>query len=213
MAPKGRDNRISRRGWLLAGLGLPLFIARAGDELAPPLFDGDNLQPVLPPKFHFLTGKPLERLNGGNTVAFLAQISLYTDDKHTTVKNSPVQRFILSQDIWDRTFKVSIPNFGPHERTGLTVAQAESWCLENLYISTAGVPRDQPLWMKFTMKTVHQDDLARVIGDDRISLTSFFEYISRRAGAGEPQWVYETMRAFRLQDLKKLLFGRSNRLG
>jgi len=206
MTPKGRDNRISRRSWLLAGLALPLFTARAADELAPPLFDGDNLQPVLPPKFHFLTGKPLERLNGGNTVHFLTQISLFTDDKHTTVKNT-VQHFILSQDIWDRTFKVTIPNFGPHEKTGLTAAQAESWCLENLYIGTAGLPKDQPLWMKFNMRTVRQDDLARIIGDDRISLTSFFEYISRRAGAGEPQWVFETLRAFRLQDLKKKLFG------
>jgi hypothetical protein len=213
MAQNARDNRISRRSWLLAGLALPLFTARAGDELDPPLFDGDNLLPVLPPKFHFLTGKPLERLNGGSTVHFLADISLFTDDKHTTVKKSPVQHFIVSQDIWDRTFKVTIPNFGPHDKTGLTAAQAESWCLENLYISASGVPKDQPLWMRFRMSTLHQDDLSRVIGDDSISLTSFFEFISRRAGAGESQWVYETIRAFRLQDLKKMLFGRSNRLG
>jgi len=67
------------------------------------------------------------------------------------------------------------------------------------------------------MRTVHQDDLSRVIGDNKISLTtaavSIVEYISRKAGMSEPQWVYETVRAFRLQDLPKLLFGRSNRLG
>ena len=201
----------------MTGLALPLFRVFAADDFPLPLFDGDNLQPVLPPKFHFLTGKPLERLNGGNTVAFVAQLSLFTDEKHTTVKNSPIERFILSQDIWDRTFKVTIPSFMPHDKTGLTSAQAESWCLDKIYISTAGVPKDQPLWMRFTMRTVHQDDLSRVIGDNKISLTtaavSIVEYISRKAGMSEPQWVYETVRAFRLQDLPKLLFGRSNRLG
>jgi len=218
MSRQARDIRMSRRSWLLAGLALPLFRAHAADDSIPaPSFDGDNLQPVLPPKFHFLTGKPLERLNGGNTVAFVAQISLFTDDKHTTVKNSPIQRFILSQDIWDRTFKVSMPNYGPHDRTGLTSAQAEAYCLDKIYISVAGVPKDQPLWLKFTMRTVHQDDLSRVVGDNRLSLStaavSIVEYLSRRAGVSEPEWMYWTTRPFRLLDLPKLLFARPNRLG
>src|SRR5581483_3775534 len=100
------------------------------------------------PKFHFLTGKPLERLTNGNTVAFVAQITLFTDFKHTTVKMMPFQRFVLSRDIWDQTFTVAVPNLLKHDKAGLTATQAESWCLENVAISVSGVPHDQPLWMR-----------------------------------------------------------------
>ena len=212
MAQNARDTRISRRSWLLAGLALPLFRARAADELPPPRFDGDILQPVLP-SIHFLTGKPLERLTNGNTVAFLAQITLFSDEHHTTLKYSPIQRFILSRDIWNETFKVTIPALTPHDRVGLTTTQAESWCLENIVISAAEVPKDKPLWLRCDLRTVHQDDLSRVVGDKGISFLSIFEYLSRKAGSSEPQWSFETPRPFRLQDLPRQLFGRVTRLG
>jgi len=215
MAHQARDNRISRRSWLVTGLALPLFRARAAEETPlRPVFDGDNLQLKLPLNFHFLSGKPLERLNGGNTVSFLARMSLLTDDKHTIIKESPVQPFILSMDIWDRTFKVTAPNLMPRDRTGLTAPQAESWCLENIYISTTSVPQDRPLWLQWTMKTRHQDDLSQVIGDRGISLSNLVvEYFSRKTGVNDAEWTYQTSHSFRLQDLPRMLFGRSNRLG
>jgi hypothetical protein len=212
MAPHARDNRISRRSWLLASLALPLFRLHASDNFPPPLFDGDNLQPQLP-NFHFLTGKPLERLSQGNTVAFVAKVTLFTDDAHTTIKYSPIQRFILSQDIWNRTFKVTIPSLTPHDKIGLNASQAESWCLENIVISAAEVPKDRPLWMQFDFRTVHQDDLSRVVGDKGISFLSFVEYLSRKAGANEPGWTFRTPRPFRLQDLPRQIFGRGTRIG
>jgi hypothetical protein len=208
MAHKARDNGISRRSWLLAGLALALFCASAADELKPPRFDGDNLQPALP-NLHFLTGKPLERLNSGNTVAFVAQVTLFTDDWHTTIKYSPIQRFILSRDIWNETFKVTIPTLTPHDRVGLTVAQAESWCLENIVISAAEVPKDKPLWLRCSLRTVHQDDLSRVVGDKGISFLTIVEYLSRKAGASEPEWIFTTPHSFRLQDLPRQIFGRT----
>jgi hypothetical protein len=206
-----RNRGISRRSWLLAGLALPVFRARAADVLPPPRFDGDILQPILP-KIHFLAGKPLERLTSGNTVAFVAQITLFTEDRRT-VKFSPIQRFILSRDIWNETFKVTIPAITPHDRIGLTAAQAESWCLENIVVNAAEVPRDKPLWLRCDLRTVHQDDLSRVVGDKGISFLSIFEYLSRKAGASEPQWSLETERPFRLQDLPRQIFGRGTRLG
>jgi len=212
MAQSARDRGISRRSWLLAGLAIPLFRARAADELPPPRFDGDTLQPVLP-RIHFLTGKPLERLAAGNTVAFVAQVTLFTDDRRTPLKLSPIMRFILSRDIWNETFKVTIPAIAPHDRMGLTATQAESWCLENIVIGTSEVPRDKPLWLRCDLRTVHQDDLSRVVGDRGISFLSIFEYLSRKAGASEPQWSFETGRPFRLQDLPRQIFGRGARLG
>jgi hypothetical protein len=212
MAPNARDRGISRRSWLLAGLAIPLFRARAADELPAPRFDGDILQPVLP-NIHFLTGKPLERLTSGSTVAFVAQVTLSTDDRRTVVKLSPIHRFIVSRDIWNETFKVTIPALTPHDRVGLTSAQAESWCLENIVISAAEVPKDKPLWLRCDLRTVHQDDLSRVVGDRGISFLNILEYLSRKAGSSEPQWSFETPRPFRLQDLPRQLFGRGARQG
>jgi len=65
MAQPARDIRISRRSWLLAGLGIPLLRARAEEPLLVS-FDGDNLH-VAAPGLHFLTGKPLSRLKDANT--------------------------------------------------------------------------------------------------------------------------------------------------
>jgi len=206
-----RNRGISRRSWLLAGLALPVFRARAADALPPPRFDGDILQPVLP-NIHFLAGKPLDRLASGNTVAFVAQVTLFTEDRRTA-KFSPIQRFIVSRDIWNETFKVTIPALTPHDRIGLTTAQAESWCLENIVIGAAEVPRDKPLWLRCDLRTVHQDDLSRVVGDRGISFLSIIEYLSRKAGSSDPQWSFETERPFRLQDLPRQIFGRGARLG
>jgi hypothetical protein len=212
MAHDARGNSISRRSWLLAGLALPLLRARAADDVPPPRFDGDMLQPALP-NFHFLKDKPLQRLDGGDTVAFVAQVSLFTDNGHTTVKTSPIQRFILSRDIWNQTFKVTIPTLTPHDRLGLTLSQAESWCLENIMISAAGVPKDQPLWLRCVLRTVHQDDLSRVVGDRGISVMSLLEYLSRKPGVSEPEWSVVTPHPFRLQDLPRQIFGRGSRIG
>jgi len=64
MAQPSRESRaaagISRRCWLMAGLAIPLFRARAASNLTA-TYDGDNLYP-LAPSLHFLTGKVLDRL-------------------------------------------------------------------------------------------------------------------------------------------------------
>ena len=84
MAQPARDNRISRRSWLLAGLAIPVFRLRGAEALAVS-FDGDNLH-VAAPGLHFLTGKPLERLKDGDAVAFVSQITLFSDERGTVIR-------------------------------------------------------------------------------------------------------------------------------
>src|SRR5437879_6581218 len=101
MAQPARDERISRRCWLLAGLAIPLFKARA-DESLTVSFDGDNLR-VAAPDLHFLTGKPLERLKDAATVTFLSQLTLF-GDAHGTVFKRSVERLVVSYDLWEEKF-------------------------------------------------------------------------------------------------------------
>src|SRR5579872_988810 len=131
MALPARNIRISRRRWLLAGLAVPLLGARAEEPLAV-TFDGDNLH-VAAPGLHFLTGKPLSRLKDAATVAFVSRITLFSDD-HGTIFRRPVQeRLIVSYDLWEEKFTVTIRGTDYTRSTPrlLTLQQTESWCIEN----------------------------------------------------------------------------------
>jgi len=63
---------------------------------------------VATPDLHFLTGKPLERLRDAATVVFLSQITLYSDSHGTVFRRIP-ERIIVSYDLWEEKFAVSIP--------------------------------------------------------------------------------------------------------
>ena len=91
MAEFARKGQISRRSWLLAGLAVPLLKLRAAADPLAVTFDGDNLR-VSAPSLHFLAGKPLQRLQDGDTVVFLSQITLFSDPFTTVIRRRPVQK-------------------------------------------------------------------------------------------------------------------------
>jgi len=197
MALPARDNLISRRSWLLAGLAIPLFRARA--ESLEVSFDGDNLRPVAP-GLHFLSGKALERLRYADTVLFLSQVTLYRED-HATVFRQVPQRFYVSYDVWEERFKVTIPGATPESRWGLTASQAESWCMENATVSALGMAPDQYFWLRYELRTADSKDYSRVVNESGISIRAFIELFSRPPGPHEPNWMLETR--MRLKDLHR----------
>ena len=62
-------DKVTRRWWLMASFGAPLTLGLAAQSLGVRL-DGDDLR-IAAPQFHFLTGKSLEKLKDGASVAFL----------------------------------------------------------------------------------------------------------------------------------------------
>ena len=104
METRSREKRISRRSWLLAGLTIPLFSARAADPLKV-TYDGDNLH-VAAPTLHFLTGKPLERLKYGDVVAYVAQLELLNEARTVLVRPQK-GRFVVSYALWEEKFSVT----------------------------------------------------------------------------------------------------------
>jgi hypothetical protein len=201
MAERPRGLQISRRSWLLAGLTAPLFSARAVDPLAV-TFDGDNLH-VSAPTLHFLTGKPLDRLKDGATVVYLSQLTLSSERGGVALKRSPVERFIVSYDVLaEDKFSVTIPGPAGRSVSNLSAAATESWCLESLAISAAGLPGDRPFWLRLDMRTADQKDLASVLGDSGISLRNIILLLGRKPGPGDPQWTREAG-PLRLEDLTR----------
>jgi hypothetical protein len=204
MALPARDDRISRRSWLLAGMAIPLFRLRAAESLAVS-FDGDNLR-VAAPDLHFLVGKPLERLKDASTVTFLSQLTLFSD-AHGTVFKRAAERLVVSYDLWEEKFSVTIPGGSKRHIPNVSAREAESWCLENLAISALGVERSRPFWLRFELRTADRHELASVVGDSGVSLSGLIDLFSRKPGAGEPSWV-RTHGPFRLQDLPRTPSGR-----
>jgi len=188
--------KMGRRSWLLAGLALPLLVARAGTmDVA---FDGDTLRPVLP-DLHFIAGRALERLKDARTVVFLSQITLLREDHVTPFRHAP-QRFYVSYDIWEGRFKVTIPGATPESRLGLTAEQAEAWCMDNVTVSALGVAPDRDFWMRFDLRTADPKDAASIVSESGISISGLIEFFSRKPD-GEPHWAME--RRLRLADLRR----------
>jgi len=207
MALDARDKTISRRSWLLAGVAIPLFRARADQGLSV-IFDGDSLRPSAP-GLHFLTGRALDRLKDARTVVFLSQLTLLADDRVTIFRRVP-QRFYVSYAIWDEKFKVTIPGATPESRLWPTAEQAENWCVENLAISALGMAPDRPYWLRFELRSADPKDLSRVWSDSGISVSGLIEIFSRRPEPNEPHWIME--KRLRLMDLRRTS-ARGNRNG
>jgi hypothetical protein len=208
MAQPARNERFSRRSWLLAGLAIPLFRLRAAPSLNVS-YDGDNVH-VSAPDLHFLSGRPLQRLKEAATVVFVSRITLYSDNAGTIFRQVPA-RLIFSYDLWKETFAVSMPGGGPRSQSNLTAAQAEAWCMENLAISALGMAPDRPFWLRFDLRTASPKELGRVVGDSGISISGLIEIFSRKPGADDSSWT-RSAGPLRLSDLPRIP-GRGIRIG
>jgi hypothetical protein len=103
--------------------------------------------------------------------------------------------------LWEQKFSVTIP--GPYKRSmpNLTAAQAEAWCVDQLAISTLGLPPDRPFWLKFEMRTTEHRELAGLVGDSGISLSGLIDIFSHPAG-GDLYWS-RSAGPLRLRDLPR----------
>lgn len=187
MAPFARRTQISRRSWLLAGLSLPLFSLRAQDKLNA-TFDGDNVRVAAPPNWHFLTGKPLQRLKDGATVVYLAQLGLYEDSAYQRPFRTSLDRFAISYDVWqNEKFSVTVLSAAQRTSPTLSAAATEAWCLENLAISASNLAADRRFWMRLEMRTADKKDLSNMVaGQGMISFAELVRALGRKAGADDP---------------------------
>jgi hypothetical protein len=112
---------------------------------------------------HFLTGKPLERLKYGDVVAYVAQLELL-DESRTAVLRPQKGRFVVSYALWEEKFSVtqlgSTPGLAARKAEGLTAAAAETWCFDNLTMSTLGLAPNLYYWLRLELRTGSARDFA-----------------------------------------------------
>ncbi|MDQ6678551.1 MAG: hypothetical protein M3Z09_14790 [Acidobacteriota bacterium] len=197
--------RAARMWLLLAGFGAPFAAALGAQSLAARL-DSANVLHISAPRFHFLTGKPLERLKDGATVAFLGQLSL-SFDANTTVQARSVARFAMSYDIWEERFSVTRFSLSKGETAARTASHlsgdaAENWCLDNLGLDSSLIPADRQFWLRLELRVEENRDTNGVLGDPGINLTRLIEIFSRPARAQQPRWQLDAG-PLRLRDLRR----------
>jgi len=160
----------------------------------------DDLK-VAAPKLHFLSGKPLERLHNAMAVPFDFQLTLFNGSRDTPYRRS-AERFVVSYDIWDEQFSVTRMRSPRKTVMGLaSAASAETWCLDNLLISPAGVPGTNKLWLRLEIRAEDPRDVASVLGGDQgISLSGLVELFSRPPGNAQERWAVDSD-PFRLSEL------------
>jgi len=164
-----------------------LYVVRANEELR-----------VDAPRIHFLSGQPLARLHDGMSVPFDFQLSLFNGTRDTLFRRT-VERFVVSYALWDENFKVvRVRGAG---RTGLSASEAERWCLENLKVSTAGIPPGNKLWVRLEIRAQDSPEETTATDDPGISLSHLIDLFARPAR--NPQhWALDST-AFRLEDLER----------
>lgn len=189
---------ISRRRWLLASLAYPVFSARSANSLSV-ILDGDQLRPVAP-GLHFLTDRTaaLDRLKDGAAVTFAYWLQVFTTDR-SYPRAEYRGRFVVSYAIWEELFQV---NFQGRIKSGLTAAQAEAWCVDNMAVSAAGVPRDIPFYLRLELRTASGKELSKLADSSGISIVGgLVELFSRKPRADEPHWGPLESGRQRLSDL------------
>ena len=189
----------------LTGAGTCCALARgvSAGTLAAHL-DGDYLR-ITAPHLNFLSGKPLERLKDGQSVAFIGQITIAPSLNSVVAQARSVARFAFSYYIWEERFSVTKMGERPearHSASHLSAAQAENWCLDNLAIDRSAVPSDQPFYVQLDLRAEDPRDQIGIIGDPGINITRLIELFGRPARSAQPRWLLNSG-PYRLADLKK----------
>jgi len=190
--------RIVAACLVLASLALPLRQGAYAESLLVRR-DGERLR-VSAPRLHFLTGKPLERLRNGSSLAVNAQLALLKD-RGGAVADRAVGRCMFSYDLWEEKFSVSALASPPRSISHLSSTAAETWCLDGLSLPSGGLAREQPFWLRLELRAEDAKDRPGVVGESGINLARLIELFSRPSRTQQQTWLVEDG-PFRLADLK-----------
>jgi len=109
-------------------------------------------------------------------------------------------RFVVSYDVWGETFAVVETNEARKGVSHLAASTAESWCIEQMGLSSAGVPLERDLWLRLEVRA--EEPLASPLSESGLSLTSLIDLFSKPPRSQSQEWIAESA-AFRLPNLKR----------
>lgn len=198
-----RRSQLAICAALVAGTAISALAIEYNELRLDARLEGDYLH-VVAPNFSFLTGKSLERLKDGNSVAFIAQLTVSTSPNYLLPAAQPsVARFAVSYDIWDERFSVTKISDHPDQKltvSYLTGPAAEAWCFDKLTLHRSDLPADKPFYIQLDMRVEDPRDMAGLIGEGGISLAKMIQIFSRPVRDKQTHWLLNSGQ-IRLDDL------------
>ena len=99
------------------------------------------------------------------------------------------ESFNLSYDLWEERFAVTRLGPPPRSTSHLTQENAEAWCLDQLMVPVSALGRlgaDASFWLRLAYRVADRDRSADAGTDERFTLRSLIDLLSRRRSAGNP---------------------------
>lgn len=186
--------RTIKTWWLVAAFVSGFGLAMWAEDLA--LSWRNNYLELSAPHMHFLTGKPLERLQHGAQVPFDFKVSLYSGTR-SHLFSRLAERFLVSYDVWGEQFSVVKTQPPRTKVTHLDATEAEAWCLRQMPVNPSGLNDNENLWASVDVRVPTDSKGVIPFGRDSISesginLTGLIELFSRPPAPAQPHWLEDT---------------------
>ncbi len=152
-------------------LAQSITVQRAGEALA-----------IRAPTFTFIKGEPLVRLKDGRAVRADLDLSVLAGPGGAATAEAR-QVFIVSYDLWEERFAVTVVGVPSRSTANRTAAEVESWCLGQLTVplgSLGPLGRDRPFWIRLTSRVLDGDDAGGPGDADGFTLRGLIDALSRR---------------------------------
>jgi hypothetical protein len=158
--------------WAAVNLGAQaVTVSRIADAVA-----------VRAPAFTFITGEPLGRLKDGRSVRVDLDLQVLPGPGAPAAARSR-QAFVLSYDLWEERFAVTLVGPPPKSVAYLTSTGAEAWCLEQVTVPVAalgGLGRDAPFWIRLEYRILDGDPPPGGDDDAGLTLRALIDALSAR---------------------------------
>lgn len=187
--------------WFLAAFLAGLALAMVAEDLI--LDRRNNLLEFHAPHTDFFAGKPSQRLNNALEVPFLIRTTLWSGSRNHVYRTA-TDRFLISEDIWEKTYQV-VQVSSPQKRAShLTAKAAQEWCLKQMSLDINGLAGNEPLWAQLDIYAEDAHDgsiLSDSVNSAGISLTPLIELLGK-SSANLPHWKLDYPPAFTLDSLR-----------
>ena len=179
-----------------------MALAMVAEDLI--LHSHNNRLEFAAPHTDFFAGSPMARLQNAAEVPFVIKTTLFSGKKDH-VFTSAADRFIVSYDLWEKTYSVVKVEAPRKTASHLTAKAAQKWCIDQMSLDYTGLSASEPLWARLEIRAEDPARDGTLLGDSVNSsgislITGLVEIFGRPAGS-QPHWMLDYPQ-FTLDSLK-----------
>jgi hypothetical protein len=155
---------------IMIALAQSVTVARIGDAIT-----------VRAPELGFIKGESLIRLKDGRSVRVDLELDVLPGPGGAAAAHGR-QTCVLSYDLWEERFAVTLDGSPSRSIAYQTSAGAEAWCLEQLTVPVSALGalgRERPFWIRLGYRVPDADSPAAANGGD-FTLRGLVDALSRR---------------------------------